>query len=71
MRTVLLIGIGILILGIISLFVPIPRTERSGLRAGGMSLAVETQHSEKVSPIVSGILILAGAGMIIAGKRKT
>jgi len=70
MRMVLWIGLGVLILGIVSLFVPIPRTERNGLKAGGMSLGIETQHSEKVPPIASGILIVAGAGMIIAGKIK-
>jgi hypothetical protein len=60
----------ILILGIASLFVPIPKKERAGLEVGGVSLGVETTHKETVSPIVSGVLILAGAAMMIVGKRK-
>ena len=59
-----------LILGVASLLVPIPRNERDGFKVGGVSMGVETQHSEKLSPIVGGAMILAGAGMMIAGKRR-
>jgi hypothetical protein len=31
---------------------------------------VETKHEEKVSPLVSAVMILGGAGMMIAGKRS-
>jgi len=50
--------------------VPIPRNEREGFKAGGLSVGIETQHEEKVSPIVSAVLILGGAGLMIAGKRS-
>jgi hypothetical protein len=69
MKPLFAVGLVILILGVASLFVPIPRKERSGVQVGGVSLGVETTHKETVSPIVSGVLILAGAGMMIAGKR--
>jgi len=71
MKPLFAIGLVILILGIASLFVPIPQKERAGLKVGGVSLGVETTHKETVSPIVSGVLILAGAAMIIVGKRKS
>ena len=70
MKPLFAVGLVILILGIASLFVPLPHKERSGIDIGGVSLGVETSHRETVSPIVSGVLILAGAGMMIAGKRK-
>ena len=70
MKPLFAVGLVILILGIASLFVPIPKKERAGLEVGGVSLGVETTHKETVSPIVSGVLILAGAAMMIAGKRK-
>jgi hypothetical protein len=70
MKPLFAVGLVILILGVASLFVPIPRKERSGVQLGGVSLGVETTHKETVSPIVSGVLILAGAGMMIAGKRQ-
>jgi hypothetical protein len=60
----------LLVLGIASFFVPIPHNEREGFKAGGLSVGVELQHRETVSPIVSGILIVGGAGMMIAGQRS-
>ncbi len=66
MKALFWIGTVLLVLGIASLFVPIPHTDREGFKAGGLSVGVETQHRETVSPIVSGAMILAGAGMMIA-----
>jgi hypothetical protein len=62
-------GLAVLVLGLASFFVAIPSTERQGIKAGGLSVGVETQHSEKVSPIISGVMLLAGAGLMIAGRR--
>jgi hypothetical protein len=41
------------VLGIASLFVPLPHTERSGVKVGGSSIGIETTHDEKVSPIIN------------------
>ena len=70
MKILFWFGLVVLVLGLVSLFVPIPRTEKEGVKAGGISLEVQTKHSETVSPIVSAAMILGGAGMMIAGKRK-
>jgi hypothetical protein len=70
MKALFVVGLILLILGVASLFVPIPQKERAGVEVGGVSLGVETTTREKVSPIVSGALIVAGAGMMIAGGRK-
>ena len=64
-------GLVVLILGVVSLLVPIPRQEREGFQAGNISIGVETRHSEKISPIGSGVMILAGAGLMIAGKLRS
>lgn len=64
------IGLVVLVLGFASLFLPIPRSEREGFKAGPLSVDVKTRHDENVSPIVSAAMILAGAGMMIAAKTK-
>lgn len=71
MKALFWIGMMALVLGVVSLFVPIPHREREGFKAGGLSVGVETRHEEKVSPFVSAVIILGGAGMIFAGKRKS
>jgi hypothetical protein len=60
----------VLILGIVSLVVPMPRNEREGFKAGGISVGAETQREKKVSPVVSAIVILGGVSTMFAGKRK-
>ncbi len=69
MKALFWIGTVLMVLGIASFFVPIPHTEREEFKAGGLSMGIETKHQEMVSPIVSGALILGGAGLMIAGKR--
>jgi hypothetical protein len=68
MKAMFWIGLVVLVLGFVSLVVPIPRTEEDGFKAGGISIGVETHHSQNVSPIVSAVMILGGAGLMIAQK---
>jgi hypothetical protein len=63
------LGIAALVLGLLSLVVPIPNRERSGVKVGDVSIGITTQHDEKVSPIVSAVLIVGGLGMIVAAKQ--
>lgn len=69
MKALLWFGLVVLVLGILSLFVAIPRSETEGLKAGNINIGVQMRHSERVSPLVSAALILGGVGMMIAGTR--
>ena len=71
MKAIFGIGLVLLVLGVLSLVVPIPRSEHDGVNVGGMSLNVTTHHDEKASPIVSGVLILGGIAMLVAGKSRS
>ena len=71
MKALFFIGLVVVILGVLSLVVPIPRSERGGISVGGVSLAVETQHEEKVHPALSAVMILGGFGAMAAGKRRS
>ena len=63
-------GLALLIAGILLLLVPLPRTDREGLKVGGLSVGIETRHQEKAPPIVSAAMILGGVGLIIAGRGR-
>jgi hypothetical protein len=69
MKNLFWIGAVVMILGVASLFVPIPHTEREGVKAGGMSLGIETRHEETLPPLASGLIIAAGAGLMVAAKK--
>jgi hypothetical protein len=70
MKPLMVVGIVLLVLGIASLFVPIPHNENQGINAGDVHIGVQVRHDEKVSPIISAVLIVAGAGLMFAGARK-
>ena len=69
MKTLFWVGLVVLLLGIASLFVAIPHNENKGIKVGDASIGVQVRHHDRVSPLVSGILIAAGAGMMITGGR--
>ena len=71
MKALFWIGLVVLILGIVSLVVPIPHSDREGVTVGGVSLGVETRHEEKVHPVLSAVMILGGLGAIAAGKARS
>jgi hypothetical protein len=70
MKPLIWIGLVLLFLGIVSLIVPIPRSEKEGFKVGGVSVGVETSHEEKVSPLISAVMILGGVGLMFAGKGR-
>jgi hypothetical protein len=71
MKALFAIGLVVLVLGIVSFFVPFPHTENHGIKAGDVSIGVQTHDSERVSPAISVVLLLVGAGMMIAGRGKS
>jgi hypothetical protein len=71
MKSLFWIGTVLLVLGVASLFIALPHTEREGVKAGGISLGIETRHEEKLPPIASGLMMVAGVGLMIAGKNRS
>lgn len=69
MKILLYTGVLMVVLGIASLIVPIPHSETHGIKAGDVDIGVQTSHSERVSPIVSVVLIAGGIALTIAGAR--
>jgi hypothetical protein len=69
MKILLFAGLLMVVLGIASLIVPVPHTETEGIKVGETNLGVQTSHSERVTPIVSVVLIAGGIALSIAGAR--
>jgi hypothetical protein len=70
MKALFLIGVVVLVLGIVSFFVPIPHSERHGVSLGDAKISVTTHDDEKVPPVVSIALLVVGAGLMIAGRKS-
>lgn len=71
MKTIFVIGIVLVILGIVSVLVPIPQTEDHSVRAGDVKIGVQTTEHRRVPPVISAVLIVGGLGAMIAGSRKS
>ncbi len=71
MKVLFGVGLAVLILGIVSFFVAFPHHENHGIKIGDSSIGVQTEHSQRVAPIVSVVLVVAGAGMMIGGKGRS
>ncbi len=70
MKVLLYAGLLLIVLGIASLIVPIPHTETEGIKVGSANLGIQTSHSERISPIMSIVLIAGGIALSIAGGRS-
>jgi hypothetical protein len=70
MRTLMAVGLVLIIVGLVLLFVPIPHRVRHGVQAGPVSLGVETTERERVHPAVSGLLIAGGIVLMVAGRKR-
>ena len=69
MKALLLVGLVIVVLGILSFFVPVPHTERHSVDAGDIHLGVNTHHDELLPPYVGVMLIAVGGGLMVVGGR--
>jgi hypothetical protein len=67
MKVLFWVGLVVLVLGIMSLVVPLPHSESHGIKAGDVTIGVTTHSRQKVSPVVSGVLIAGGVLMMIGG----
>jgi hypothetical protein len=70
MKTLMLVGIAVLVLGILSFFVPVPHSEHHGVNIGDAHMGITTHHDNMVPPVVSIVLVLVGAGLMIAGRKS-
>ena len=70
MKALMLVGVVVLVLGIASFFVPVPHSEHHGVNIGDAQIGVTTHDEDKVPPAVSIVLVVVGAGLMIAGRKS-
>lgn len=70
MKALMLVGVLLVVLGIVSFFVPVPHSEHHGVSFGDAKIGVTTHEDEKVPPVVSIVLVVVGAGLMIAGRKS-
>jgi len=70
MKNLMLVGVVVLVLGILSFFVPVPHSEHHGVNIGDAHVGITTHDEDKVPPAVSVVLIVVGAGLMIAGRKS-
>ena len=69
MKPLFVVGLAVFVLGILSFFIAIPHSENHGIKAGDVSIGVQTHESQKVSPAISAVMLVVGAGLMIAGRK--
>lgn len=70
MKALFIVGLIIVVLGILSFFIPVPHTERHGIDAGDIHVGVNTHSDEMLPPYVGVGLIVVGGVLMVAGGRK-
>jgi hypothetical protein len=66
----MIVGVVLLVLGVLSFFVPFPHSEHHGVSLGDAHVGITTHDDEKVPPAVSVLLVVVGAGLMIAGRKS-
>jgi hypothetical protein len=70
MRPLSIIGLVVLVLGVVSFFVPLPVNKTRELKARDATVGITTHREVMVSPVVGGVLCAAGVVLLLAGSRK-
>jgi hypothetical protein len=70
LKILMLVGVIVLVLGIVSFFVPFPHSEHHGVRVGDAHVGITTHDDQRVPPVASIVLIVVGAGLMIAGQKS-
>jgi len=70
MKSLAVIGVVLVLLGIVSFIVPVPHQQDHSVKIGDSKVGIQTQTSEKVPIAASIALIGAGVVALALGARK-
>jgi hypothetical protein len=69
MKGLAVAGVVLIVLGVLSFVVPMPVYHHHGANIGDAHIGITTEHDEKVPAALSIVLVVAGAGLLIAGRK--
>lgn len=70
MKNLMLGGVVLLIVGILSFVVPVPHREDHGIKIGNAKIGVQTESSQRLPPVVGGVLLAGGVLLIAMGSKE-
>jgi hypothetical protein len=70
LKALMLVGVVVLVLGVLSFFVPFPHAEHHGVNIGDAHVGITTHDDQRVPPVMSIVLVVVGAGLMIAGRNN-
>jgi uncharacterized membrane protein len=71
MKSLTLVGILLLVLGVLAFVVPVPHREDHSVKIGDAKIGVQTQNSEKLPPAAGIVLLAGGVVALVMGMRKS
>ncbi|HWJ47975.1 MAG TPA: hypothetical protein VNS62_10000 [Candidatus Udaeobacter sp.] len=71
MKSLTLVGILLLVLGVLAFVVPVPHREDHSVKIGDAKIGVQTQNSEKLPPAAGIVLLAGGVLALVMGMRKS
>lgn len=70
MKSAAALGFVLVLLGLLSFVIPIPRRENHGVKVGDAKIGIQTESSEKLPPVVGVTLLAGGILVLVLGARK-
>jgi len=70
MKGLSMLGAVLLVLGLLAFVVPVPHSENHGVKIGDAKIGVQTEHSERLPPLVAGGLVAAGIVVLVLGLKQ-
>ncbi|HTR25100.1 MAG TPA: hypothetical protein VMI10_14060 [Terriglobales bacterium] len=70
MKLIPLIGVVLIVLGILSFFVPVPHNEDHSVKIGDAKVGIQTQTSQKIPAAASVAILGAGVLALVLGARR-
>ena len=70
MKTLLIVGVLLIVLGVLAFTVPVPQKEEHSVKIGGAKFGVQTEDSQKLPTPVGVVLVGAGVVVLVLGARK-